>query len=439
MIVFKRLYLCLLFSVGIGVSPVQALTIEINGGQEGALPIAIVPFGFAGTGPSLINVAGIIAADLRLSGHFSPLPEKDIIAQPHAAADVHFEDWRLLGTENLVVGLVQPSGPGGYTVQFELFDVFKGIRLTGLSFTVDPNKNLRRVAHQIADIIYERLTGERGAFNTRVAYVVAGPHRGRYNNSYVLQVSDADGYSPQTILTSKDPILSPAWSPDGTRLAYVSFENRRPSVYVQDLRTSQREVVASYPGTNSAPAWSPDGRRLAVSLSRDGNPEIYILDLGSRSTQRLTNNVAIDTEPSWSPDGSSLVFTSDRGGSPQIYRMPSSGGREERITFEGTYNSRAQFSPDGRRLVLVHGNGSTNHIAILELGGGGLREITHTNLDESPSFSPNGTMVIYASEEGGKGVVRVVSMDGRTPQRLGLQENDVREPTWGPLNKKIEE
>ncbi|CAK0768979.1 Tol-Pal system periplasmic protein TolB [Gammaproteobacteria bacterium] len=437
---FKRLCLYLSLLIGLGVSPVYALTIEISGGQEGALPIAVVPFGTSGVGSVPVDIAGTIAADLRRSGRFSPLPEKDIIAHPHAAAEVHFEDWRLLGTENLVVGFVQSSGPGnGYTVQFELFDVFKGIRLTGLSFAVDPSKNLRRVAHQIADIIYERLTGERGAFNTRIAYVVAGPNRGRYNNTYTLQIADADGYNPQTILTSKEPILSPTWSPDGSRLAYVSFENRRSAIYVQDLRTSKRDVVASYPGTNSAPAWSPDGRRLAVSLSKDGNSEIYILDLSSNSPQRLTNNTAIDTEPSWSPDGSSIVFTSDRGGSPQIYRMSIGGGREERITFEGSYNAGAQFSPDGKRLVLVHGNGSANHIAVLDLEGGVLREISQSGLDESPSFSPNGTMVIYASEEGGRGVVRVVSVDGRIPQRLGVQENNVREPTWGPLSKKVEE
>ncbi|CAK0781144.1 Tol-Pal system periplasmic protein TolB [Gammaproteobacteria bacterium] len=437
-VVLKRLPLYLLLLLGLGIGPVHALTIEITGGQEGALPIAIVPFGFDGVGSVPTDIAGIVAADLRRSGRFAPLAEKDIIAQPHAGAEVHFEDWRLLGTESLVVGLVQSSG-AGYTIQFELFDVFKGTRLTGFSFTSGPNKNLRRVAHQIADIVYKQLTGEYGAFDTRIAYVAAGPNRGRYNNSYTLQVADADGYNPQTILTSKEPLLSPAWSPEGTRLAYVSFENRHSAIYVQDLRTGRREAVASNPGTNSAPAWSPDGRRLAVSLSRDGNPEIYILDLTSRSLQRVTNNTAIDTEPAWSPDGSTLVFTSDRGGSPQLYRVSANGGREERITFEGSYNARAQFSPDGRRLALVHGNGSMNHIAILELEGGALREITRTNLDESPSFSPNGTMVIYASEEGGRGILRVASVDGRTPQRLGTQENDVREPAWGPLNKRLEE
>ncbi|CAK0750428.1 Tol-Pal system periplasmic protein TolB [Gammaproteobacteria bacterium] len=437
----KRLfvYLCF-FLIEPGVIPVHAMTIEVSGGEEGAIPIAIVPFGFNGAGAAPVDIAAIVAADLRRTGHFAPLTNKDIISQPHSAAEVRFEDWRLLGTENLVVGLVQSLGMGRYGIQFELFDVFKGNRLTGLSIDVGPNQNSRQVAHQIADIIYKQLTGERGAFNTRIAYVAAGPNRGRYNSSYALKVADADGDNSRTVLTSKEPILSPAWSPESTRIAYVSFENRHPSIYIQDLSSGKREVVANYPGTNSAPAWSPDGRQLAASLSKDGNSEIYILDLASRSAQRLTNNTAIDTEPAWSPDGSTIVFTSDRSGSPQIYRISVNGGREERLTFEGKYNAHPQFSPDGRRLVLVHGNGALNHIAILDLEkAGSLRQITRTNLDESPSFSPNGTMIIYASEDSGGSMLRVVSVDGRGPQRLGVPENDAREPTWSSLNKRLEE
>ena len=425
--------------MGFVVFPVHAINIDINGGQEGALPIAVVPFGFDSPVPVPVNLAGIIASDLKRSGRFAPLAEHDLISQPHTAAEVHVEDWRLLGTANLVIGLVQRSG-AGYIVQFELLDVFKrgnDARLTGLSINVGPNENLRRVAHKIADLIYKQLTGDRGAFDTRIAYVVAGARRGRHDNAHTLQVADADGYNPASILTSKEPILSPIWSPEGARLAYVSFESRRPVIYVQDMLTGRRDIVAEYPGTNSAPAWSPDGRRLAVSLSKDGNPEIYIVDLESHSARRLTNTNNINTEPTWSPDGSAILFTSDRGGSPQLYRMPVGGGSPERITFEGSYNAGAKFSPDGRRIVFVHGNGAENHIAVMELsGGGGLRELTHTNLDESPSFAPNGTMIVYASQ----GALRVVSVDGRTPQSLEIQGGgDVREPTWGPFNKQLGE
>lgn len=425
--------LCIL--INLTINRVYGFTIEVSGGEEGAIPIAIVPFGGNSANAS-VDIAAVINSDLRRTGHFAPLDNKDIISQPHTAADVRFEDWRLLGTENLLIGFVQSSGAGGYTVQFELFDVLKTNRLAGLSFDVTSNQNLRQIAHKIADIVYKQLTGNRGVFDTRIVYVAAGAIQGKRNRNYTLQIADADGYNSRTIFSSKEPILSPAWSPEGTRIAYVSFENRRPLIYVQDIITGKKEVVANYPGTNSAPSWSPDGRQLAVSLSKDGNPEIYIIDLISRTAQRLTNNSAIDTEPTWSPNGNSIVFTSDRGGSPQIYRVSANGGREERITFEGRYNAHPQFSPDGRLLTLVSGNGAVNHIAVLELEkGGNLRQLTSTNLDESPSFAPNGKMIIYASEDGGGGILRVVAVDGRKPQKLSISDNDVREPSWGPFSK----
>ena len=427
---FRRLFYVGVLFVSLGISPVQSLTIEITGGEEGALPIAIVPFG----GNSPVNIAEIITNDLQHTGYFAPLAEKDIISHPHRAEEVRFEDWRLLGVESLVIGLVQ-----GGTVQFELFNVMKGNRLTGLSFNVGSG-NLRRVAHKISDVIYQQLTGNRGAFNTRIAYISAGIVQGRRPNTYSLKISDADGYNSQTVLTSKEPLLSPAWSPDGTRLAYVSFENRHPWVYIQDLRTGKRDIIANYPGSNSAPAWSPDGQSLALSLSKDGNAEIYLLNIATRALRRLTNNIAIDTEPAWSPDGSTIVFTSDRGGSPQIYRVSINTGSEERLTFEGSYNAHPQFSPDGRQIALVHGNGAVHHIGIIELGKKTIRTITRTNLDESPSFAPNGTMIIYSTEENGRGVLKIVSVDGRTPQRLGgLENNETREPAWSPVNRKLEE
>ncbi len=432
----KRLSLLLCITAWFSATSAHAvMNIEITGGQEGASPIAIVPFGYDGGTPPT-DIAAVIGADIRRTGRFSPLAERDLIARPRDMAEVNFADWRSLGSENLVVGRVRPAG-GGYTVQFELFDVFKGARMAGYSFTVRESE-LRRVAHRIADIIYERLTGERGAFDTRIAYVLATPARGKHT-TYTLQVADSDGYNPATILSARDPILSPAWSPDGTRLAYVFFENRRPQVYVQDLRSGSRQSVAAYPGTNSAPAWSPDGRRLAVTLSRDGNPEIYIIDLSTRETRRLTNNTAIDTEPAWSPDGATIAFTSDRGGSPQVYRMSAQGGGERRVTFEGSYNARPRFSPDGKRLALVHGSGSTNHIAILELDSGALQVLTRTSLDESPSFAPNGSMILYGSEDQGREVLAAVAANGRAQQRLGVQDGDLREPAWGPFNKKIDD
>lgn len=413
-------------------SATAALTINITEGVEGALPIAIVPFGQETAVPE--DIAAIVASDLRRSGRFAPLPERDLLARPHAAAEVNFGDWRALGTDNLVVGNIRAIGPGQYEVRFELFDVFRGAQLTGYRFTSGAQE-LRTVAHQISDIIYETLTGQPGAFNTRIGYVTAsGAKRGQ---TYSLQVADSDGYNSQTILTSKQPILSPAWSPDGTRLAYLSFENRRQQIYVQDVSSGRRDLVASYPGLNGAPAFSPDGRRLAMTLSKDGNPEIYVLNLASKALTRLTTNAAIDTEPTWSPDGNALVFTSDRGGRPQLYRMSSSGGTAQRITFEGDYNAKGVFSPNGDMLAMIQGQGSTYRIAVQNIQSGEVRVLTDRSLDESPSFAPNGSMILYATNEGAQGELAAVSIDGRVRQSLVLQEGDVREAVWSPFGRKL--
>ncbi|CAK0752204.1 Tol-Pal system protein TolB [Gammaproteobacteria bacterium] len=425
----------LLIFAGLLLSPVVwAINIEISGGQEGALPIAVIPFGFEGTGVGLPDFSAVIAADLKRSGRFIPLDEKSLISQPHASAEVHFEDWRLLAVENLIVGAVEAVDSDSYRVRFELLDVFKGAGLSGLTFPSVNNKNVRRIGHQIADIVYERLTGQKGIFDTQIAYVVSGSA----STPYLLQIADADGYNQKTILTSKEPILSPTWSPDNNSIAYVSFENRKPLVYIQNLMSGTREAIASYPGINSAPAWSPDGTQMAVSLSKDGNPKIYIIDLATKSARRLTTNTAIDTEPTWSPDGKSIAFTSDRVGPPQLYLMPSSGGAEKRLTFEGKYNAHPRFSPDGKKIAFVRGDGKTNHIAILDIATKSVREITTGRLDESPNFSPNGELLIYASEGGGQGTLKVVSVSGRTLP-LGVSGGDMRDPAWTVFKKIVTE
>jgi TolB protein len=407
------------------------LTIEITQGAEGALPIAIVPFQVAVPGVEN-NVSDIVAANLRRSGRFKPLPAAELVAHPHEGSEVNFQAWRVLGVENLVVGKVRSGGAGGLVVQFQLFDVFKAVQLAGYSIPVKPGQ-LRQVAHHISDIIYEKLTGQRGAFSTRIAYVTSVRRAGK--SRYVLAVADSDGFNPNTILESEQPLMSPSWSPDGNRLAYVSFEKGHAAIYVQEVASGRREVVAEFDGINGAPSWSPDGKSLALTLSRDGNPEIYVLELSTGSLARLTDNAAIDTEPAWAPDGRSLVFTSDRSGGPQIYRIPVSGGRPERLTFDGHYNARAVYSPDGRYLALVHGDGSGYRIALLDIETGLLRKVSEGNLDESPSFAPNGSMVLYATKKGGRGVLAAVAVEGNVHQRLSFSEGDVREPAWSPFRR----
>ncbi len=413
----------------------QALEIEITQGVEGALPIAVVPFPYTGKdNPPAQDVAAVIAADLARSGRFRTLPLKEMLARPSRPEQVDFRDWRAVNVENLVIGEVEPNGKGGFLVKFRLFDVLRGAQVTGFSFPTTQN-DLRSTAHRIADIIYEELIGVRGAFDTRIAYITSIRDR-KGRETVHLKVADADGYNPQTIVTSKEPLMSPAWSPDGRRIAYVSFEKRRPSVWVQDVFTGKRQRVSAYKGINGAPAWSPDGRYLALTLSKDGNPDIFILDLRRRSLRPLTRHWAIDTEPAWSPDGRYIAFTSDRGGTPQIYRVPVSGGTPERVTFEGNYNARAAWSPDGRYLAMVTRVNGAFRIGLLDTENGALQILSRGRLDESPSFAPNGSMIIYAGRDKGRGVLWAVSTDGRVRQRLATQAGDVREPAWSPYHQQ---
>lgn len=411
------------------------LTIEITQGLDSGVPIAVVPFRWDGPGQPPQSVSDIVEADLARSGRFRVLARAELPALPHEDRQVVFKDWRAVKAEALVIGSVRAQPPGKYQVEFRLYDVFKGSQLAGYRYTVGAGY-LRKVAHQIADVIYEKLIGVPGAFNTRIAYITKeGGPRGAV---YKLQVADSDGHDPQTIVTSSEPLLSPAWSPDGQRLAYVSFEDKRAKVYLQELASGRRELVAEHRGLNSAPAFSPDGRRLALALSRDGNPEIYVLDLATRELRRLTYDPAIDTEPAWSPDGRHIVFTSDRPGQPQLYRVAAEGGAAERLTFEGDYNARASFSPDGRMLALVSRHQGRYHIATLDLGSRALAVLTDTPLDESPSFAPNGHLILYATEVRGRGVLASVSVDGRVRQLYRLKEGDVREPAWSPFNRELQ-
>lgn len=412
------------------------LTIEITRGVETGTPIAIVPFSWDGSVKLPQNVSDVIEADLARSGRFAVLPRKDFISLPHEEKDVVFKDWRILKAEALVIGSIHLVAPGKFQVQFRLYDVFKETQIAGFRYTIGADM-LRSAAHQISDIIYEKITGEPGASNTRIAYVTREEPPG-VRPVYKLQVADSDGFNSQTVVRSAEPLLSPAWSPDGRRLAYVSFEDKRSKVYIQNITDGQRELIAEFSGINSAPAWSPDGRRLALTLSRDGNAEIYEMSLGTRELKRLTFDPAIDTEAAWSPDGHDIIFTSDRAGSPQIYRMSASGGAAERLTFEGDYNARASYAPDGKSITLVSRQQGGFHIAVLRLDNLTMQVLTDTSLDESPSFAPNGRMIIYATEVRGRGVLASVSADGRVRQLYKFEEGDVREPAWSPYNRELQ-
>ncbi|MCW8824881.1 MAG: Tol-Pal system beta propeller repeat protein TolB [Gammaproteobacteria bacterium] len=435
MMKFQKLFVLLLTVTPLLLpSALQArLNIEITGGVEGGIPIAIVPFGWEGEGLAPEQIGGIVQNDLARSGQFTPLTADQMIATPSTGKMIDFALWRQTGIDNIVVGRLQPQGGDQYILQFQLFDIHRAKQLSGYSIPTSLNK-LRQTAHQISDIIYEQLTGNRGAFTTRITYVMVDSSE--QQRSYRLAVADSDGFNEQIILSSKESLMSPSWSHDGKRLAYVSFEGGHSQIFVQQLADGHREMVADYKGLNSAPSWSPDGKQLALTLSKDGNAEIYILNLATKKLVRVTRSHAIDTEAAWSPDGKSLVFTSDRSGKPQLYRISlergQPKGRAKRLTFEGGYNARATFSPDGKKIAMIHLDGGGYRIAVMEIASGNLQVLTDTTLDESPSFAANGSMIIYATDVGGRGVLSAVSADGRAHQRLQLNEGDVREPAWSP-------
>jgi TolB protein len=414
------------------VGTVQAADpLVISSGTDRATPIAVVPFGWQGGSVLPEDMAEIIGNDLRNSGVFEPIPRQNMISLPTQASEVIYRDWQALGAQYVLVGSIVPSG-GRLQIQFALFNVTtqQQVMTGSVGGGVD---QLRDMAHHIADQAYEKLTGVKGAFSTRMLYVTA--ERFAVNNTrYTLQRSDYDGARAVTLLQSREPILSPSFAPDGRRIAYVSFEQKRPRIFVQHIDTGRREQVTNFEGLNGAPAWSPDGNRLAFVLSRDGNPEIYVMDMGSRQLRRVTNQASIDTEPFWGKDGQTLYFTSDRSGKPQIYKTNINGGAAERVTFIGNYNANPKLSADEKTLVMIHRQDGYTvfKVAAQDLQRGNLRILSDTSLDESPTVAPNGTMVIYATRQQGRGVLILASTNGRVRLPLPTAQGEVREPSWSP-------
>ncbi len=419
---------CLSFS-----SLAQAvLKIDITEGFEGALPIAVIPFKWNGAAKVANgDVSAIIMSDLARSGKFSPVAEKDLIARPQRLSDVHYKTWRIAGMDHIVIGSVDKQSDGTYQVEFRLIDILKAKQVLGYSFSAT-DKTLRDVAHQISDYIFTQITGLPGAFSTRIAYVTLQRDKNTYKAR--LQVSDTDGYNPQTLLTSDEPIMSPTWSPDGSQLAYVSFESGQAEIFTHNIHTGIRKSRSKFKGLNGSPAWSPDGKKLSMTLSKDGNPDIYILNLASNKLQRVTNHWAIDTEAVWMPDGKSIIYTSSRSGKPQLYkRSVVDKSKPQRLTYEGGYNASANVSADGKSVAYVHGEGNIYRIAVLELATKSSRILTDGPLDESPVYAPNNSMILFASQEKRQAVLAAVSVDGRQKQRLAFTDGEVREPSWAAV------
>jgi TolB protein len=418
--------LALFLMVAAGPARAQ-LTIEIIGGGANQIPIAVLPF--AGESVLPQSITEIVEQDLTRSGRFRTLFVGGISPVPSEMAQVNFADWKSRLADALIIGQARRQADGRFDVRFRLLDVQKQAQIGGVAYTLTAAQ-VRLTAHKLADFVYEKLTGERGVFSTRIAYVVKQGER------FELRVADADGQNAQSILISHEPIMSPSWSPDGTRMAYVSFQNKKPILFVQNLAaTKQPAPVAAYRGSNSAPAWSPDGKTLAAVLTRDGSSQIYLMNPDGSNLRKLTSSSsgAIDTEPFFTPDGQSIYFTSDRGGSPQIYRMAASGGEATRITFDGDYNVSPRVSPDGKTLSYIARISGRFQLMAMDIESRQTQALTDGPRDESPTFAPNGRIILYASDVDGRGVLYAVSSDGRFKQRLGVQAADIREPAWGPF------
>ena len=414
-----------LLGAALGATPALAqVRIDIAGTGGTRVPVAIVDFRDESKSPQ--PIAAIVRADLERSGQFRSV---DAPAGLNENSSPVWPDWRARQADALAAGSVTRLADGRLDIRFKLWDVVKGTELVGEANAVHPD-DARLAAHRIADTIYQKLTGERGVFATRMAYVTkAGPR-------YSLVVADADGEGAKVALTSPEPIISPAWAPNGRELAYVSFESRKATVRIQDVQTGQRRVLADFKGTNSAPAWSPDGQQLALSLSREGGTQLFVINRDGSGLRRLTQSGSIDTEACYSPDGSKIYFVSDRGGGPQIYRMPASGGAAERVTFSGSYNISPAVSPDGRTLAYITRVSGAFRLSVMDLGTGQSQQISEANDDESPAFSPNGKLIVYASRAGGKEVLMTTTLDGKIKTPLLVTLVEVREPTWGPFTRQ---
>lgn len=421
--ILKMLRVCLFSTLLLAAGAQAQLRVEVSGVGSTQIPIAVASFSDEGLATQ--QLSAIIKDDLARSGYFKLVDGAGVISETSA---VNFGDWKGRGAEALVVGSVQRLSDGRFDVRYKLLDTIKSSTLSGFALASTP-ENIRLTGHRISDDIYEKLIGVRGAFATRIAYVT------KAGNQYRLEIADADGEGVQVALRSNEPIISPAWSPDGTKVAYVSFEAKKPVVYVQNLISRERTVIANYKGSNSAPAWSPDGSKLAVSLSRDGLTQIYSVNANGSGLQKLTSSSGIDTEPQFSADGQSIYFLSDRSGGPQIYRMASSGGDAKRVTFGGSYNITPRISPDGKTLAYISRRDGKFQLYTLDLANGQEQKMSDTVKDESPSFSPNGRYIMYATESGRRGSLAVVSVDGKVKQKLTVQAGDIREPTWGPFMK----
>ena len=428
-----RRFLLVLVAMALPLGTAMAqLTVQILKGMAESVPIAIVPLAWDGSGPPPYDVAATVQADLERSGRFRPLKREQLVEQPHAASEVDTADWRMLKVDYVLVGRLSALPDGRYEIRYELVSVASGERLLGTAVPVDP-KALKRASHRVSDAVYERILGVRGAFATRIAYVaVEGPVNRR---SYRLIVSDADGANERIVFGSPDPIMSPAWSPDGRSLAYVSFHSGLSAVYVQTLTTGAQVQVSAKSGINGAPAYSPDGTQLALALSRrDGNVDVYVLTLANQDLKRITDDPAIDTEPAWSADGRSLYFTSDRAGGPQVYQVGlEPGARPKRVTFEGGYNARPRVSPDGRQVAVVTLDRGAYRIAGIDLKQGGTQVLSAGQLDESPSFAPNGADILYTSRVGGRDTLAIVSSDGRIQRQIASSSGELREAAWSPF------
>ncbi len=422
--------LFVMWLISYSLTAVAELNINISKDAEMAVPIAVVPFGNSNSTPT--NVSAIIQADLANSGYFQTLAENKMLTSPSEMAAVKFKNWQVLGQEYLLVGNISQQ-ERKYDVLFQLLDVNQGNTLMEYKISAG-EKGLRRAAHQISDLVYEKLTGKKGIFGAKIAFVSTKINSAGQQLLHELQIADVDGFNAQVIMSSSEPIMSPAWSPDKNRIAYVSFENHKSSLFIQTLATGKRIKVSAFPGINGAPAWSPNGRKLALTLSKDGSPNIYVVDTGSKKLIQITKNSFINTEPTWSPDGRTIVFTSNQDGKPQLYKVASTGGNAARLTShtDGNYNANASFSPDGKKIAFVHAVNNNYKIAIMDLATRKINVLTTGGLDESPSFSANGAMVLYANLQHGKSGLAAVSIDGRIHQPLPIQQPNVRDPIWVP-------